>query len=547
MNANLFCRFCRGIVAIAVTILPFCMHTTAQKMFYSPQERNLPSEIKTYIIGNVGSNIIIWKYLPQNRRSQILVYDEQMHLLARVKADIFAANDVYQLNFINRQNSFDVIAQVFSNKSFYCQAATFNGKGQLISRVKTLINKDFKKNRYPGGGYTYTASANKKFYTLAKDKLNTVNNTISLDYYLYQTGDTTSGAVHKTLSMPYYRDLSIQFSPLQVDNKGNLFFAQYIMQDNDSASHIILYKAAMAGSDYSSCTTDMYNCRLSNINIKLDNVNRQCIVYALSAGSNRQAGVFSWVVNDNMESKDKTATYTMPAEGALPQVLQNNMLTRDAIALTDNTYTLAITSTGGKQKNMYSNDDNDLLSGYYVNTASYSPGLISAYNPQVPQPAATGKTVSRNTLNHSTDYAYTYTGNNYKPKLIKKRPELPAFTANLTLLRIDNNRHSVLWSKNISSGHDAYAFSFVHKYSLINTGDALYFICRMFFAKDKEAIERIKIDANGNLLVRQVISQNPDYEVLVDRGVQIDNHTMIFPCIFQDKTLAFARYEITGD
>ena len=101
-----------------------------------------------------------------------------------------------------------------------------------------------------------------------------------------------------------------------------------------------------------------------------------------------------------------------------------------------------------------------------------------------------------------------------------------------------------MWYKDIGSDHDQNAFSFVNNYSLINGGDALYFICKKFLAKDKESFESIKINAAGEVAVKQIMSRNADYEILVDRGVQVSSHTMIFPCVFQDKTLAFAKFDV---
>jgi len=553
MYANLFCKGYRSIIAFAVTILLSSQYAIGQKVFYSSPERTTPSEAKSYIIGDISSNTIIWQYNPQAGRSQILVYDGGMHLINRVKADVFASPQIYQLSFIKRQNSFDVIAQTYTKQSFYCQLASFNGSGILLGRPKTLIDKSLA-NTFLSGSYDCIISANKKYFALVKDKVQVPANEIQLDCSLYYNDDSLQNIATKTITIPYYKDINTLFSPLNIDNTGNIFFAEYVSQSKDINSHVIVYKCAQSQRDYTSCTVDITNKKLADLNIKLDNYNRQCIVYALWSPQNnlhtnppnqQDGGVFSWAVNaTNMEGAKKDTAYQVSGINNL-QVQQwknENALTKDAIALKDNTYTLAVTTVEGHPKNMYSDEDNDAMSGYYINAASYTPGLYDASNPQAAQVEAPKKG-SKYVGSYSS---YAYRNGNYVPKKDAKGNRLtpPEFNANLLLLRIDNTSNNVMWSQSIKSDHDQNAFSFVNKYSLLNAGDALYFICKKFLAKDKESFESIKLSADGEISVRQIMSRNTDYEIMVDYGVQVNSHTMIFPCIFQDKTLAYARYEI---
>lgn len=552
MHANLFCNKYRSLVAFAATAI-LCQFANAQKMYYSQTERNLPSETKTYIIGNVDDNTIIWKYIPQSYNSQILVYDNSMRLLQRVNANVFANNNVSCLQFINRRHSFDVIAQVCTKHSFYCQLASFNSAGTLLHSVKTLSCKALVKNKY-NGSYDIAVSANKKYFLIAKNHIQASDEKVELEYNLYYMSDSLQSITAKTISIPYYKDMNTAFTPTQVSNTGDIMFAEYLSQDRDTNSHIIVYKAAAGSNDYTACTADIVNKQLKDINLKLDNLNNNYIVFAAWASKKsaasptncqKESGAFNWVINENMESVKNDTTYILP--GVSPAQMQafnsNNITAKDAVALMDGTCMLALTGTTGRVKNMYSDDDNDVISGYYTNAEPT--GLVIAANPQADQPVApTGKSNISNGY-YNTDYAYAPSEYYYAPNpASKKKNKQPAFNANLVLMRINNTGNDMMWTRNITSDHDQNAFSFVNNYALLNSGNALYFICKKFLAKDKESFENIKVTADGSISVSQIMYRNTDYEILVDRGVQVSNNEIIFPCIYQDKTLAFAKFEI---
>jgi hypothetical protein len=554
MYANLFCKTYRSIVVFATTAIMFCQNANSQKIYYSAGERNIPSETKTYVVGNIAANTIIWEYMPQSRNSQILIYDASMRLQSRVLANIFQCKEIYQLNFICRQNSFDVIAQMYSKHNFYCQVASFTGDGVLLRNTKTVIFKNLTKTFF-GGGYNCIVSANKKYFALVKDKVQAPANEIQLDCSIFYTADTLQNVITKVISIPYYKDLNTLFSPLLLDNKGNIFFAEYVSQEKDLNSHVLLYKCPSFSSDYKTCVADISGKKLADINVKLDNFKQQCLVYAIwqpqnmsaAGGGGEQNGVFSWAVNENMDGVKNDTTYILPgiSAGQLPRWQNVNVLTRDAVILNDDTYTIALTVTEGRQKNMYSDDDDEIISGFYINSDPYSPGLYEASNFQTYQPEVTTKKINTAADNRSTDYAYQYAGYYDAPKpVLKKKIAPPPSSANLLLMRIDNAGNNIIWSEEIKSDHDENAFSFVNKYSLLNSGDALYFICKKFLSRDKESFESIKLDADGNISAKQIMSRNADYEILVDCGVQVTANSIIFPCIYQDKTLAFAKYEL---
>lgn len=542
------------MVTVMVAAVIFYYGSNAQKVYYSPPERNLPSETKTYIIGNVGGNILIWKYVSESRSSQILVYNENMHLLRRMDADVFESDNISQLQFINRQTSFDVIAQVHNRQSFYCQLASFGSNGELLNDVVTLATKNLAKSSFIGT-YNCIISANKKYFALVKDELKADAKKIELECMVYYMADTPQSVASKTLSIPYYRDLNTAFTPMALSNRGELFFAQYLSQNKNTRSHVIVYRAAAGSSSYNTCTTGLNSRQLSDIHVKIDNYNRQCIVYALwknndvmQAGTDQVSGVFSWVVNEKMESIRKDTCYTLAGIKGVQQQQgwenDNTITAKDAVALSDSTYTLAVTTTEGRQKNMYSSDDNDVIAGYYTNAVQ--PGLFYAANPQAYQPAAAVAKTNRNPTFNATDYFYTPPEYNYyQPKKVeKKKYVVPAFNTSLLLMRINSAGNNIMWQQNIGSGHDTTAFSFVNKYAMLNSGEVLYFICKKFLAKDKESFESIGVNADGNIEVKQILSRDTDYELLVDRGVQINSRTMIFPCVFGDKTLAFAKFEV---
>ena len=68
--------------------------------------------------------------------------------------------------------------------------------------------------------------------------------------------------------------------------------------------------------------------------------------------------------------------------------------------------------------------------------------------------------------------------------------------ANLLFLRINNTENNIMWTENINSDHEANAFAFVNKYSLINSGENLNFICKKILSGGKASIENIRLDAD---------------------------------------------------
>jgi hypothetical protein len=546
MPANLFCKTYRSIV-VFTTIALLCNAVKAQKMYYSASESNLPAETKTYVVGKVASNIVIWKYMQETQKSQLLVYDENMNLRLRAKADIFVTDAVYQFNFIAAQNCFYVIAQLYKNRNFYCQVAKFNAAGDLMAPVKTLFTRNIYKTYYTGS-YECIVSSNKKYLTLIKDKPHAPANEMQLDVLVYHIQDTLQAVAEKTISIPYYKDLHTQFSTLHLDNRGNLYFAQYVSQDKDTASHLTVYRSTPDNTSISSCVTDLANKQLTDIHIKLDNLKQQCIVYALWApatpSATKPAGIFSWVVNERFEGLGKGMSYTLfGVDGQ--HFKTEDLSTKDIIVLNDNTCTVALTSNSRKQADMYA-DNYNIPEYNYINRASFSTSLYEASNPQVYQQEAVNKKTANPVENHSTDYVYIYNNNyNSTPRPVAKTVVVPRdVNASLLFLRINNKDNNVMWTENINSDHEANAFAFVNKYSLINSGEDLNFICKKIFTGDKESIENIRLDADGKITIQQIMFRNTDYDVLIDRGIQVDDRSMIFPCVYHDKTLAFARFEL---
>jgi len=544
MPANLFCISYRSIV-VFTTFALLCATATAQKMYYSASENNLPTDTKTYVVGKVASNIVVWKYMQETQHSQLLVYDENMNVKLRAKTDIFITNPVYQFNFITAQNSFYVIAQLYKNRTFYCQVAKFNANGELAAPVKTLLTRNVYKT-YFAGSYECVMSANKKYFALVKDKLHAPANEMQLELLLYHVQDTLQPITEKTVTIPYYKDLNTQFSTLCLDNRGSLYFAEYISQNNNTASHLIVYRSIPGNSAISSCLTDLDNKQLSDINIKMDNLKQQCIVYALWANSaaagGRAEGIFSWVVNESMQAPGKGPSYfTLGAEGE--GLKAADVSTKDIIALNDNTYTVALTSSSRKEIDMYA-EDNNVPEYNYFNRASFSTSLYNASNPQVYQQEAINKKNGGIAEDHPADYVYTYNNDyNSKPRPVVKPVSIPGnLNASLLFLRINNKDNNIMWAENINSNHETNAFAFVNKYSLINSGDNLNFICKKVLQGDKVSIENIILDADGKISIKQVMFRNTDYDILIDRGIQVDEHSMIFPCVYHDKTLAFARF-----
>ncbi len=540
MFASLSCIKYRSIIAFAIMLSSYPA-IKAQKIFFSSSENVILPEAETAIIGNVSSNTLVWEYQPQYHNSVLLVYDDRMKLKRREKINVFLSENVYQFNFINRKNSFSVIAQIFSKHNFYCQLANFNGAGELLQPVETILSTNILKNNYPGGGYEVVIADNKKYFALVKDILNSSAKQMQLDYSLYFLQDNVKNLLQKTISIPYYQDFNITFSPMRLDNAGNLFFAEYISQNTDTGSHLIIYKSAANNSECTSSICDFTNKYLTDINIKLNNLKQQYIIYALwyqnhrtsaaKSGTEKKGGVFSWVVNENLESLNTDTLYTVQnfTDINLQNKYSQKTAAKDVIALTDNSYTIVLTKANSLQDNLYA-ANNDGLDYNYSNLTSGPSNLFEA-----------ASNVSYDEYN-APGY---YTPNNHRN--FKPKKDLPQDNINSTmsLFRINGSENKIMWSQAVNSGDDADAFTYVSKYALINSGETLNFICKKILTKDKETFVQIILDPDGNILSKPIMTNNDDYELLLDQGVQVDENSMIFPCNYRNKNLAFAKLDIS--
>src|SRR4051812_18850816 len=92
----------------------------AQKIFYSPEEKTQYDLTGNLIIGKIKNNIIVVKYIEPGKKFMLLVYNSNMRLIKRVPIKFFSPGDRYSLDFVNRQDHFEMIEQSYTNKNYYC-------------------------------------------------------------------------------------------------------------------------------------------------------------------------------------------------------------------------------------------------------------------------------------------------------------------------------------------------------------------------------------------------------------------------------------------
>ena len=541
MHTN-FCECYRSIIAFVILPCIAMQAAVAQKVSYSQNELTPYTQVQTFVVGRVSSNIVVWKYIPSQETSQILAYDDNMQFKARKQANVFASGDAYQFNLINRQNSFDVIAQVFLKHKYYCQLASFDEYGNLLRPVVTLLSYKVQKNYEDY--CQFAISDNKKYFLLTSNKLNTGHNEMQSTCYLYYCGDDVNNIAQKTFTMPYYDGCSLAFSPFNIDNAGSLLCAEYISQPNDTVAHVVLYKSLAKSVEYTSAVLDFTNIHLQNLNIKINNLNQQYIIYGLgcrcekNAGINlnieKPQGIFNWVLNEKLENCNPVTLYKFTTVNTSPGYSNQSLAAKDVIPLTDNSFTIALTSTAPFQPNVYDDIyDNYVYSNSNVNTQS----LFTASNPQAYQPGALAADINADA---PSNY---YSTANYTTKAVKQTRQLAPITDNLFLMRVKND-DKIIWSQAVSSNHEENAFSYVDKYSLINQGSTLHFICKKILPKNKQSYEEIVVEPWGAVTINPIMIYNRNYEIFIDEGTQIDSHSMVFPCLYNNNSIAFAKIDL---
>ena len=219
----------------------------AQKIYYSKPEGNF---LFTYshTIGQVKDHIIIWKYQSENsERSEVLIYDDKMNVLDRVKTDILNVNDISSIDFINLGQSFAVVYQYTTKTRWFCKIASFDENGNCFKR-QTIDSSSLAGARYGNNPYKLMVSSNSKTFVLARMSVPKAD-VVGLDFQLF---DRLASQIHRSsIVLPRYE---VNLNDAILDTTSHLLLPMLKTLETDS---LIIYKIDLTNDSLASVACEI--------------------------------------------------------------------------------------------------------------------------------------------------------------------------------------------------------------------------------------------------------------------------------------------------
>ncbi|MGN6352504.1 MAG: hypothetical protein ACTHLB_03900 [Parafilimonas sp.] len=270
--------------------LPFI--SAGQKIRYSlPESYAIISKFN--IIGQVKDDILIWK-TPDGKpkKSEIIIYDKDMHVKKHVKTHILQYGEQYNVAFINRNDSFEVIYQYLNKGVYFCKRAVFNEVGKCINfQAIDSISAE------AGTGlndYTYNiiTSKDKKTFALVKF-ISASPGVIDIDYRYFGFDNMHSGSQH----LPFYVNTS-SINSLMLNEDGNLFLA--LSKQESQIYTLTMYRINLNNNHTINSLKQLNYGSLMNESFTISEYHGN---YTVCAGfeADSTKGIFLWHLNADLE------------------------------------------------------------------------------------------------------------------------------------------------------------------------------------------------------------------------------------------------------
>lgn len=527
------------------TLCFFFTFLHAQKVTFSEPEKTPYTATGNFIIGKIKNNILVCKYITPSKKFEILVYDYNMKLKARIPFNTFANGDLYKLDFISHDNYFDAVAQYYSKKIFYCKAARFNEEAILMQQPVTL---DSVRVTADGNNevYSLVQSENKKEICLLQALQGVKKDCLQLNYFMLDNNLAATG--RKKICIPFNPSFT-SIGSINMDNEGSLVFAEYIHKGFIGSSNTLgIFKIEKNSELLLNTQHEMGENEITDISINIDNNHARYFISGIFEGitnednNSASTGIFTSVLNTNLSEKAADSFYYMhklPGLETAGSDGSESFALSNVNAMNDSGYTM-----------LYSVDRAPRIDESYsapvprsiLNTDQnpfYKP-INNSFN-QVPVSSlgVPASPVYYNTQNNA--YTSTDSYGTYLPPYNKPSIKAQAGNRKLFLMHV-NNSNQIEWSLNLNSNLEQDVISFVNLYQCINTGNELHFLFPQMIDEKSGRMGAITVDARGAVNTVPVISNDFNYHFQTAMGVQIDPHSLVFPCEAHGK-LAFARIE----
>ncbi len=486
----------------------------AQKVVYSEPDRNDYRQTEFEIIGKVNGNILVYK---SNRSNySISVYDMEMKQKDRPRLT-FIPERIINTDFIAYPDYCYMFYQYQKRNIVYAMAAKIDGNGKIVGDPITMDTTEISflaSNKI----YSLINSDDKQYISLYKINSKHEDNFV-VTTLLYNKQLQQLEKLQLNIPMQKRHDYLTEFA---VDNDGDIAFARAVQaQENDNVSSLYFLIKKKDSNTVSSKEMDLRALFLDDVRIKVDNYNKRYILTSFYSKGKRSNidGMYVGVWDKSADSAvaigtmqfDENLRNDAKGDNGIKNAF-NDYYIRNLIVRKDGGFLLAAESSFssgrggnyGRYDYMYGSPFLRYPSDYYMFGPSYGYGY---------------PWYRYNNLGQSTRYN----------------------SQNIAVFSFDNTG-SANWSTVIPKNqYDDESDAFLG-YSLLNTGDQLYFLYNQN-ERRMQLLTSESISASGKR-TRNPTLKNLDqgFEFMTHYGKQTGSRQIIFPCMYRNY-LCFAKVD----
>lgn len=535
----------RSFLPILILALIFSATINAQQVFYSTPEKN-PSDITdNYIIGKVKNNIVVWKHLATSGKSELLIYNYDMKLQNRVPLKFFKKGELYNIDFINRQSVFDIIVQYYIGETFYCKIVRFNEKGETMGTPK-IIDEVKIKNNARNEVYGVIYSEDKQYIGLMRALVGVKKGCLQLNYLLV---DKNLNIIKQKESLINFDAVNNEFSSLYLDNTGSVVFAKSVLnKPSDKDNYVVIYKIEKDNDTVLNIMHPTGNNFVEDLHLLLNN-NSYIVGGIYEANKTRiskpgtaaEEGVFTGVVNVDLSEKSEDNYYPFKNIKGIDLSDINNATINIKSIINKKDSGFIITCRANNQYNAgnffsVTNNDNDHRFNFSDQSFYRKPDLSNAH-PIYSSTLVPTLPVYQSPTTGSGPYY------NFNPVAeLKGNFNNSSESSNLFILSF-TKENQPQWSSALSTPSAGNETFYSAGFDITaNSKNALHFIYPEEISDSKSLLKQMIITSSGDAVLKPIISNNFHYLFKIHQGVQIDEHSIVFPCETKG-WLSFARVE----
>lgn len=493
-------KFTFGLVTFSLFFLQAFVSSAQQIHYSQPEAHAVTSEFN--IIGLVKSHILIW-VIPDGKlkNSEIVIYDKNMQGRKRVKTNILQYGQQYKLDFINRNDSFEVIYQYLHAGVYFCKRAVFNEEGSCVSvqQIDSFPASNPDINEY---AYSIIKSADKKTFALLKF-ISSSPGTLEI-YYKY-FGVTALYA--DSQRVPFYVNTSA-INGLLLNENGNLFLT--LSKQEEKTYTLTMYKINLNNNTAINSLKQLNNSSLMDGSLNISEYRDNYTVCA-GAVTNSATGIFLWQVNGNLEDIQQDTIITNSfIQDTVFKVLESFQMIAYPNKEQIHLFIRSINKSN-KESLVYYNDH--YYPGPFYNSNKF-PQYYYGMN------------------DYLTNNSNGFTG--YRVPASKPGP------AALRLFSIEIGKQKDIRTAQAFTGElDNETISLVNDAAIFRSVRGFNILFNQFRG-NKKITGHITLSNDNQYSYQHLIVMNLKYHLLVNKTVQVDANNIIVPCVYKSK-MVFAR------